>query len=165
VLDHSEHADEQLSRPLGAGSSCDHFLCLQLVAPSQSRGSRRMLATTATKEATMAVFMGAFPVLEGKEDDARKFARETLDRRDELDESQERIGVTKEEWSLQQTPMGSFVVVRFESDDVEGAFADLAQSDEPFDVWFRERVKEVSGMDLGAPMPGPLPEIILDWSA
>ena len=112
----------------------------------------------------MAVFMGAFPVVEGKEDEARTFARETLERRDEFEESQERIGVTKEEWSLQQTPMGSFVVVRFESDDVEAAFAALAQSNESFDVWFRERVQEVSGVDLGAPMPGPLPEIILDWS-
>jgi hypothetical protein len=112
----------------------------------------------------MAVFMGAFPVLEGKEDEARKFAQETLDRRDEFGESQRRYGITKEEWSLQQTPMGSMVVVRFESDNVEAAFAGLGQSDDSFDVWFKQRVKEISGVDLGAPMPGPLPEIIFDWS-
>ena len=71
----------------------------------------------------MAVFMGAFPVLPGKEDEARKFAQETLDRIDEFEASERRFGVTKEEWSLQQTPMGSMVVVRFEADDVAGAFA------------------------------------------
>jgi hypothetical protein len=81
----------------------------------------------------MAVFMGAFPVLPGKEDEARKFAQETLDRRDEFEESERRVGITKEEWALQQTPMGSMVVVRFETDDVAGAFAGLAESNETFD--------------------------------
>jgi hypothetical protein len=113
----------------------------------------------------MAVFLGAFPVVEGKEDEARKFARETLDRRDELDASQQRHGVTKEEWSLQHTPMGAMVVVRFECQDVEGVFGSLAQSNEAFDAWFIERVKEISGVDLSQPMPGPLPEIIFDWSS
>lgn len=113
----------------------------------------------------MAVFLGAFPVVEGKEDEARKFAQETLDRGDEFEASQQRYGVTKEEWSLQQTPIGSMVVVRFECQDVAGVFESLAQSNEAFDVWFRQRVKEVSGVDLSQPMPGPLPEIIFDWSS
>jgi len=113
----------------------------------------------------MAVFMGAFPVLPGKEDEARKFAQETLDRIDEFEASERRSGITKEEWALQQTPMGSMVVVRFEADDVAGAFDGFAQSNEPFDLWFKQRVKEVSGVDLGEPMPGPLPEIIFDWSS
>ena len=113
----------------------------------------------------MAVFLGAFPVLSGKEDEARRFAQETLDRRDEFEASQRRLGATKEEWSLQQTPMGSLVVVRFEADDVAATFAGLARSDDAFDVWFRERANEISGVDLGEPMPGPLPEIILDWSS
>jgi hypothetical protein len=113
----------------------------------------------------MAVFMGAFPVLPGKEDDARTLAQETLDRREEYEPSQRRLGVTKEEWSLQQTPMGSMVVVRFEAPDVAKAFEGGAQSEEAFDVWFRQRVKEVSGVDLSEPMPGPLPEIIFDWSS
>ena len=35
----------------------------------------------------MAVFMGAFPVLAGKDGEPRKFAEETLGRRDEFDAS------------------------------------------------------------------------------
>ena len=112
----------------------------------------------------MAVFLGAFPVLPGKEDDARKFAQDTMARRDEFTASQKKSGVTKEEWSLQETPMGALVVVRFEASDVDKSFARLAESTDDFDVWFRERVKEVSGVDLGAPADGPPPEIILDWT-
>ncbi len=113
----------------------------------------------------MAVFMGAFPVLPGKEDETRKFAQETLGRREELDASQRRLSITKEEWALQQTPMGSMVIVRFECPDVEAAFAGLAQSDDAFDVWFRERVLEITGVDLAAPSDDPLPEVILTWQS
>jgi hypothetical protein len=44
----------------------------------------------------MAVFMGAFPVMPGKEDEARKFAKETVDHEPEFRASQERSGVTRE---------------------------------------------------------------------
>jgi hypothetical protein len=113
----------------------------------------------------MAVFMGAFPVLPGKEDEARKLATELRQRGDEFGASETRLGVTREEWSLQQTPLGSQVIVRFECADVGAAFGGLAQSSEPFDLWFRERVKDISGVDLGQPSQGPAPEIIFDWSA
>jgi hypothetical protein len=113
----------------------------------------------------MAVFMGAFPVLPGKEDESRKFAQETLDRSDEFDASQRKLGITKEEWAQQQTPMGSLVLVRFECPDIEAAFAGLGQSKDSFDEWFKGRVLEITGVDLSAPSDDPLPEIILTWSA
>jgi len=113
----------------------------------------------------MAVFIGAFPVLPGKEDTARKFAEETLGRGEEFAASQKRGGVAKEEWALQSTPMGSLVLVRFEADDVEKAFVTLGQSSDPFDTWFKQKVLEVSGVDLAAPSDEPPPEIILDWRA
>jgi hypothetical protein len=112
----------------------------------------------------MAVFMGAFPVLPGKEDEARRFAHETVERREEFDRSQERLRTTRDEWALQETPMGSLLIVRFEADDVGQAFAGLAQSTDPFDVWFRQRVLDTTGVDLTQPMESPPPEIILDWS-
>jgi len=113
----------------------------------------------------MATFIGAFPVLPGKDDDVRKFAQETMGRSEEFSASQKRGGVTKEEWSLQQSPMGSLVLVHFEADDIEKAFATMAQSTEDFDVWFRGRVQAVSGVDLAAESEGPPPEIVLDWRA
>jgi hypothetical protein len=123
----------------------------------------RSHATDDQRRLAMAVFLGAFPVLSGKEDEPRKFAEETLERREEFEASQRRLGVTKEEWALQQTPMGSMVIVRFESSDVAAAFAGLAESNDAFDVWFRERVLEITGVDLAAPSDDPLPEVILSW--
>lgn len=114
----------------------------------------------------MAVFNGAFPVLPGKVDAARAFAKETMGpRRSGYDESQKRGGITRETWSVQETPDGSaFVLVWFESPDPEKSFAELAQDSSDFAVWFRERVKEVSGVDLAEPPEGG-PELVLDWSA
>ena len=111
----------------------------------------------------MATFIGAFPVLPGKDDDVRKFAQETTGRGEEFSASQKRGGVTKEEWSLQQSPMGSLVLVHFEADDIEKAFSVLAQSTEEIDVWFRGRVQDITGVDLAAEPEGPPPEIVFDW--
>ena len=114
----------------------------------------------------MAVFMGAFPVLPGKDDEARKFARETMeDRREEFNASQKRLNTTKAEWALQQTPMGSLVLVRFECADPEATFAEFGQSQDPFDVWSRQRILEISGVDMSALPDEPPPEIILDWTS
>jgi hypothetical protein len=114
----------------------------------------------------MAVFNGAFPVMPGKLDTARAFAKETMgSRRSGYDESQKRGGITRETWSLQENPDGSaLVIVWFESPDPEKAFMELAQDSSEFAVWFRERVKEVSGVDLTEPQEGG-PEVVLDWTA
>jgi hypothetical protein len=113
----------------------------------------------------MATFIGAFPVLPGKDDDAHKFAQETMGRGEEFSASQKRGGVTKEEWAFQQSPMGSLMLVHFEANDIEKAFGVLAESSEDFDVWFRGRVQELTGVDLAAEPEGPPPEIVLDWRA
>ena len=113
----------------------------------------------------MATFIGAFPVLPGKDDDAHKFAQETMGRSEEFSASQKRGGVTKEEWAFQQSPMGSLMLVHFEANDIEKAFGVLAESSEGFDVWFRGRVQELTGVDLSAEPEGPPPEIVLDWRA
>jgi hypothetical protein len=114
----------------------------------------------------MAVFNGAFPVLPGKEDAGRAFAKETMGaRRSGYDESQKRGGITRETWSLQQMPDGSSaVLVWFEAEDPDKAFAELAQDTSDFAVWFRGQVKEISGVDL-TEVPEGGPELLLDWKA
>jgi hypothetical protein len=56
------------------------------------------------------------------------------------------------------------VLVWFESPDPEKAFTELAQDPWDFAVWFRERAKEVSGVDLSESREGG-PEVILEWRA
>ncbi len=77
----------------------------------------------------MAVFNGAFPVLPGKVDTARAFAKETMGpRRSGYDQSQKRGGITRETRSVQETPDGNaFVLVWFESPDPEKSFAEVAR--------------------------------------
>jgi len=112
----------------------------------------------------MPVFNGVFPIKAGKEEDARAFAAETSGpRRADLAEHLERAGVTRETWTLQETPMGSLMLVWFEG-DVEKAFADLA-TDSEYSTWFRSRVLDVTGVDLGKPADGPPPTVLVDYRA
>ncbi len=65
----------------------------------------------------MGVFNGVFPVQAGKEEDARAFAAETFGaRRPDFEAHLVRSGVTRETWALQETPMGSLILVWFEGD-------------------------------------------------
>jgi hypothetical protein len=114
----------------------------------------------------MGVFNGAFPVLPGKVDAARAFAKETMGaRRAGYDESQKRGGITRETWSIQETPDGNaFVLVWFESDDPEKSFLELAQDTSDFAVWFRAQVMDITGVDVSEPPEGG-PELVLEWRA
>jgi len=114
----------------------------------------------------MAIFNAAFPVLPGKMDALRAFAKETMGpQRSGYDQSQKQGGITRETWSLQENPDGSAIaIVWFESPDPEKSFASLAEDSSDFAVWFREQVKQVSGVDLTEQQEGG-PELILDWEA
>ena len=98
----------------------------------------------------MAVFNGVFPIQAGKEEDARSVRGGDLRRsaRRTSRRTSQRVGVTRETWALQETPMGSLMLVWFEG-DVEKAFTDLATNDSEYMTWFRAQVLDVTGVDLG----------------
>jgi hypothetical protein len=83
------------------------------------------------------------------------------ERREEHVASRRRHGITRESVWIQATPDGDLAVVMIESPDLAAALFGLATSDEPFDVWFREHLRAVHGMDLSAGMA--LPESVLDF--
>jgi hypothetical protein len=64
---------------------------------------------------------------------------------------------------IQSTPMGDMAVVLIEAADLDKAFATLATSDEPFDRWFRDQIRDVHGISLEDGMP--LPEQVLHFDA
>jgi hypothetical protein len=106
----------------------------------------------------MAVFNGAFPILPGKEQGGRDFAAAVMgERRKEFETEKARSGVTRATWALQETPMGSFMLVWFEAPDIERAFTDLATVGNEFSTWFLGQVKDVTGVDLGSPPESPPP--------
>ena len=111
----------------------------------------------------MGVFNGMFPIAEGKEDAARKFAAEAIGaRKADFAALQAQSGITRETWAMQQTPAGSFMLVWFEG-DVEKAFSDLASDSSEFATWFKGQVMDVTGVDLAAPPEGPLPDVLVNW--
>jgi hypothetical protein len=114
----------------------------------------------------MAVFNGAFPILPGKEQAGRDFAAACMgERRKGFETLQTTSRVTRETWTLQETPMGSFMLVWFEAPDIEKAFTDLATAGNEFNTWFLGQVKDVTGVDLSAPPETPPPDVLVDWTA
>ena len=114
----------------------------------------------------MASLASAFPILPGKTEQWKQFSRETIGpRRSEYEASRKRLGITREVAYLQQTPQGDMAVVYVEAQNIPRIFEGFGTSQEPFDVWFREQVKDIHGFDLAQPLPGPLPEAIVDWRA
>src|SRR3954465_15160591 len=105
----------------------------------------------------------AAPLLPGKTDADRAAMTScrTGERKDAYEESRQRAGITREGVWIQVTPMGDMAVVLMEADDLEKAFAMLATSDDPFDRWFRDQVREVHGISLEDGMA--LPEQVLHF--
>jgi hypothetical protein len=107
----------------------------------------------------------AAPLLPGKTDADREALASCAsgDRRADHEASRKRAGITREAVWIQSTPGGDVAVVVIESDDIQAAMGALATSEEPFDVWFRDHIRDVHGMDLAEESPPP--EQILDFRA
>jgi len=103
----------------------------------------------------------AFPLLPGKRDALDRLVRAlTGERKSEYDTAQ--ATVLRESWFVQSTPQGDLIIVHFDAPDVEAVFAGLATSQEPFDVWFRDQVLDITGVDLSQPSPGTS-ECVFQW--
>ena len=108
----------------------------------------------------------AVPILPGKTEQWKAFAAEIVGaRRDEFEHSQKELGLTTENWYLQQTPQGDMAIVYMEGKDPAASLAELSKSQGSFEVWFKEQALEIHGIDFNQPMPGPISEVINEWSA
>ena len=106
------------------------------------------------------------PVLPGKTPDARDFMRELEgDRKPSYQRSEERIGIVKEAWYLARTPAGDQLVAYIESPDCPKALSMFSGSHDEFDVWFKQRLADATGLDLNTPPAGPLPELLSSYPA
>ncbi len=105
----------------------------------------------------------AFPILPGKEETDRQWMDECRGtRREQFLRSRQRMGVSREVAWHQATPQGTVKLVYLEADDPQQILEVVGTSDDPFDRWFREKAKEVHGIDLSQPLPGGLPQIVFD---
>jgi hypothetical protein len=85
------------------------------------------------------------------------------ERKAAFEDARRRAGVTRETVWIQPTPMGDVAVVFMEADDVEAAFGVIGASDERFDIWFRDHVRQVHGFSLEDGFHAP--ELVLDYQA
>jgi hypothetical protein len=108
------------------------------------------------------------PILAGKTGAARNFLGDVeTERKAEYALSERRLGITKEVWFLAQMPAGDYLVAYMESRDFGTATQLFVKSQDDFDVWFKQRLAETTGVDMNKP-PDPemrLPELLSSYQA
>ncbi len=108
----------------------------------------------------------AAPILEGKMETWREFNAELEGaRRDGYVASRERHGITRERVWHQATPMGDFAIVHVQGPNAETMMPSMGASTDPFDIWFRDKVKEIHGIDMTQPPPGPPPSLVHEYGS
>jgi hypothetical protein len=106
------------------------------------------------------------PVRPGRTNDAREFMRELeASRKDQYARSEDRIGITKEVWFLAGLPDGDVMVAYMETNDFANALRLFSQSQDEFDMWFKRRLADATGVDLNDPPEMTLPELLSSYSA
>jgi len=118
------------------------------------------------KDNTIMATLGiAVPLLPGKTQTWLEVAAQINGpRRKEMDEFHKRVGITTENWYLQQTPQGDLIVLYLEG-NIPQCFEELAKSDHPFDLWLKQVWLDTEGIDFGKPLPAPPPDVIYESSA
>lgn len=92
-----------------------------------------------------------FPIVPGMVEAWRRFCQEMSgSRRPDYEGSRRRLGITRERLALVETAYGSAAVTTLEAPDIAQALGQIISSELPFDRWYRERVRELHGINLAA---------------
>ena len=103
------------------------------------------------------------PISEGKLEAWKDWTREMMGPRSkELKDFNSRYGLTRHAAWLAETPMGPMVIALHQGPGEDDFMAKLAASGEEFDGWFKDKIKELHGLDVTQPPPGPIPELYTD---
>ena len=90
-----------------------------------------------------------FRILPGMTPAALGFIKEAVGPRGaEHDESRRRLGITREKAWIENTNEGDVLVFFFEGGDLKAAMSMLGESDNMYDLWFREKMFTLTGADL-----------------
>lgn len=106
------------------------------------------------------------PLLPGKTEEGRAFAKEAFNnRRDEHTAARRKIGITHESVFVNQTPMGDLVVVYLEGDDPVESNRKFAASQDAYDVWFKDECKKIFPPEIDFNEPVPPIQSLWSWEA
>ncbi len=114
-------------------------------------------------------FAFALPIAAGRVDDVKRFCEEmaTGARAEGWDESRRRMNARKVKVWIQHIGGSNraVLIAYWQVEDTQRVVRELAESQEPFDVWFREGVLELHGVDLSQGSLRATPEKVIDWRA
>ena len=123
-------------------------------------------ARTGFHATTMQAICLVIPVQPGSADDARAFMRELeTSRKDAYAASERRIGITRETWHLAVIRAGDMLVAHIETESFTATLGSFAASRDEFDVWFKRRLADSTGLDLNDPPDVALPELLSSYAA
>ena len=113
-----------------------------------------------------------FPILDGKVEAWRRFCQELSGSRQKpFEASRQRLGITRERLALVETAFGATAVTTFEAPDVAQALGQIIVSELPFDIWYRDKLQELHGVNLAGyeqfSQPTTLPpnqELLFEWT-
>ena len=106
----------------------------------------------------------AAPILPGKSEVWRRLLQEMIEaRRPEYEESRQHLGVSGEQVWIAETVNGNVAVIAVVAAQPEQVLVQWANSDRPFDRWYREQLLALQGFDLTKPLSRVSPELVLEW--
>ena len=89
------------------------------------------------------------PLLPGKEEDWRRFVQEVVEEHlPEYEQLRQRLGIRNESVWLARTKVGETVIAYLEVEAPDWIAPTLATSEDPFDLWLKERLLEFHGHAL-----------------
>jgi hypothetical protein len=106
----------------------------------------------------------ALPILPGKEEEWRRFVQELEEYPREYEDLRRRLGIRSESVWLVLAACGEVALAYAEVEAPEEMIRRLAASEEPFDLWFKDKLLELHGYDLDGPHPKPEPELVFAYA-
>ena len=111
-------------------------------------------------------FLIVAPILPGKREAWRRMMQEvTGPRYAEWADHHRRIGVTREVVWEQRLPGLDLAIVAIDGVDPEDILDKMTESDNPFDIWFRDTIISVTGYLKTAPEDVPPPTLVGKFEA
>ena len=103
----------------------------------------------------------AGPILAAKEEPWQRFLQELVGScSQEYATLKRRLGILTERVWLMRTRDSETVIAYFEAQDPQQVLTRLVTSEEPFDLWFKEKLQEFHGCDLARLQKGWYPELV-----
>lgn len=113
----------------------------------------------------MTMIVRAFPLKKGcTRVHLEEFARELDARKIEVAQWHSENSISHESWYLQETESGPWVIAINEGSEVKENAERFRRKDTGFEAWFKQRVQELTGVDLNTTPLGPPTIPVYEWS-